>query len=334
MCRRCLGLIVALLVLASLPITGGTAAAPVPAAPSTPRWEPLLAWLPEDTETLIVAPLGFEIPKPDTKDEATEYSKAFQFLPVGRFPDLKEELLGKELAGQKVLCVVEGSRRFTAPGELGLMPYEGCHIFQFDPEFDEALKKVMRTCEEKADKTIEVASVKVAVFTEKQERDTWIFLVCRPRPDILICATNRDYLEETLKRIDKKPAARAMPADLPEWKYVDIKARVWAIRHYRQETAKNDPSSPLHPDGSDADAVGFVFWVGADSGKVAQVRYLSDAKDALKIATNEWEVLQLNPEVKQAAPGVIEIAISIAKDEAAGMFLFALMLRLGHGILV
>jgi hypothetical protein len=320
----------------------GSVAAPVPnVLPAPPRWEPLLEWLPEDTETLVVSPLGFEIPKPEAepkdekpKDEKIDYSQAFQVLPTGPLFNLKDELLGKELTGLKVLCVVEGSRRFTAPGELGMMPYEGCHILRFDPEADDALKRVVLACQKKADKKIEVAGVPVAEFTEKQERDTWTYFVCRPRSSILICATNREYLEETLKRIDGKPSKRALPADLPEWKHVDTKARVWAIRHYRKETAKEDPSSPLHPAGDDPAAVGLVFWMDMDSRNVAQVRYLSGAKDALKIATGKWEVLGLTPKIKQGMAGAIEISASIAKDETAAMFLFALIMHLGHGILL
>jgi hypothetical protein len=335
MFRPVLGLTLALLALAVSPGSGGTMTAPVPSTPP-PRWEPLLAWLPEDTETLIVSPLGFVVPKPVSgeKEEKPDYAKAFQFLPIGPLLWLKDDLLHKELAGLKVLCVVEGSRRFTRPGEFGMMPYEGCHILQFDPEADGTLKKVFRLCQEKADKQLEVAGTKVAVFTEQQGCDQWSYFVCRPRPGVLICATNQDYLEETLKRMESKPTTRALPPDLPEWKHVDSKACVWAIRHYRKETAKEDPSSPLNPAGEgDLDARGLVFWMSAESGNVAQVRYLSTSKEALKFAKTEWEVLGLSPKIKLGAPGVVEITISISKEETASFF-FVLMMRLGHGIVV
>ena len=286
MFSRCLWLACALLTLMVSAWPAGTIAAPVPRAPAPPRWEHLLAWLPEDTETLIVAPLGFEMPteKREAKDEKIDFVGMVQGLPVGPLTSLKDGLLEKQFSEQKVLCVVEGSRRFTKPQEFGLMPYEGCHIIQFDPEADAGLKKAIQTCLDKADKKIELAGVKVAVFTEDA---TWSFFVCRPSPGILMFATNQDYLEETLKRIDKKTTARALPADLPEWKHVDTKARVWGVRHYREEFAKDDPTSPLCQGGSDPAAVGFTFWVSA-SGKV-EIRYLSDAKHALQVATQHWE---------------------------------------------
>ena len=331
MFSRCLGLACGLLLIGTAP---AITAAPVPVAKDPPRWEPLLTWLPEDTETLIVAPRGFEIPKEKAKDE---FAGTVQTLPAGPLMHFKDELLDKQLRGAKVLCAVEGSRRFTAPGDLGMMPYEGCHILQFDPGADADLKRIIQKCRDKADKTIKLAGAEVAVFTEKQEQDTWSYFVCRPRPGILIIATNRDYLEETLKRIDKPSRTRALPADLPEWKHVDVKARLWAIRHYRKEFAKDDPSSPLVPQAAanvpDLNAVGFVFWIGGDeNGNVATVRYLTDAKEGIKIATSGWQVLDLKPKLKQVAPEVIEITTSLSTEETETMFLFVLLMRLGHGI--
>src|SRR4051812_30098208 len=127
MLRAWSGLTFAILVLTAFPGASGTVAAPVPPPrPVTPRWMPLLEWLPEDTETLIVAPLGFEVPKqePESTGEQIDYSQSFQFLPTGPLSHLQDGLLHKELVGQKVLWAVEGSRRFRSPGELGMMPYE------------------------------------------------------------------------------------------------------------------------------------------------------------------------------------------------------------------
>jgi hypothetical protein len=37
-----------------------------------------------------------------------------------------------------------------------------------------------------------------------------------------------------LRRVDEPPKARALPDNLPEWKYVDFDAPVWMIRHIPQ----------------------------------------------------------------------------------------------------
>ena len=302
----------------------------------TSYWEESLNWLPEDTETVIVAQVPFEIPQPTS--EQLKFDEAITFLPFGPVLRLRDEMLYKELVGQKVLCAIEGSRRFTAPRHLGMMPYQGAHILQFDLAADGALQKAFRICQQKADKNIELAGERVAVFTEKHESDKWSFFVSQPQPGVLICATNQAFLEETLKRIGRKPDRRALPADLPEWKHVDINAHVWAIRHYRKESAENDPSSPLRPKAAanvpDPDAIGLVFWYRPEIDKLIRVRYLSGAENALELITESWRhpTDGLTRDIKQIEPGVVEIAISVSDEITAPMFLMVFLGILGHGI--
>ena len=302
----------------------------------TSYWEQSLDWLPEDTETVIVAQVPFEIPEPTA--EQLKFDEAIRFLPFGPVLRLQDEMLYKELVGQKVLCAIEGSRRFTAPRNLGMMPYQGAHILQFDHAADGALRKAFRICQQKAGKIIKLAGERVAVFTEKHESDKWSFFVSQPQPGVLICATNQAFLEETLKRIGRKPDRRALPADLPEWKHVDINAHVWAIRHYRKESAENDPSSPLRPKSAanvpDPDAIGLVFWYRPEIDKLIRVRYLSGAENAFDLITEGWRQPTdgITPDIKQIAPGVVEIANSVSDEITAPMFLMVFLGILGHGI--
>jgi hypothetical protein len=301
-----------------------------------PCWEQLLDWLPEDTETVIVAQGPFEIPKPTA--EQLKFDEAIRFLPFGPVLGLQGGMQYEELVGQKVLCAIEGSRRFTSPRNLGMMPYQGAHILQFDLAADGALQKAFRVCQEKAEKNMELAGERVAVFTEKLESDVWSFFVSQPQPGVLICATNQAFLEETLKRIGRKPDRRALPADLPEWKHVDINARVWAIRHYRKESVENDPSSPFRSKAAanvpDPDAVGLVFWYRPEIDKLARVRYLSGAEKAIELIIEGWRYPRegLTPGVKQVAPGVVEISVSVSDERTVPMFLLVLQGRLGHGV--
>jgi hypothetical protein len=304
--------------------------------PAPPPWKQLLWWMPEDTETVIVTQGPFELPKRAT--EQFKFQEAVQFLAAGPVLDLQDGMLRKDLLAQRVLCAVEGSRRFTSPRSLGMMPYQGCHILQFEPAADDALQNAFRTCQAKAENKLELASVSVAVFTEKLENDVWSFFVCHPRSGILICATDQSYLEETLKRISRKPERRALPVELPEWKHVQVKSRVWAVRHYRTEAAENDPSSPLGPSAaanvSDPAAVGFVFWYNPKGDKVARARYLSGAKDALKLAAEGWNQPSegLRPKITRAGLGAVEIASPVSEDRTGKSFLFILLGYLGHGI--
>ena len=307
-------------------------------SPDQPLWQPLLAWVPEDTETIIVAQGPFVVP--ERKPERFAFVEAAQLLPTGPLLGLQDGMLGKELTGQKILCAVEGSRHFTSPRSLGMMPYQGAHIVQFEAAASNVVHKAFELCKRKAEKMIELNGEPVAVFAEKHESDTWLYFVAQPKPGLLICATDQVYLEETLKRAGREPGKRALPSDLPEWKQVDLKAKVWAIRHYRKETAELDPSSPLRGEAPanvpDSAAVGLIFWYSPDSSDIARVRYLSDATNAHGIANTGWNHPSegLAPEIKQAKPGSIEIVASVSRERTARSFLFVLLGYLGHGIYV
>jgi len=313
--------------------------APVPPPPKAASWEQILDWLPEDTETLIVSPHTFVFPKMEPDKENAKWLSISEALPtLAAGPLLAVDVLvEKELAGVKCLCMVEGSRCFTRPKDIGLMPYQGAHIMQFDPDSSDTVRKVFEACRKKADKEIQVQSHPVAVYYKDQESDKWSYYVAQPLPGVLICATHQGYLEETLKRIANKSRKRAFPTDLPEWKHVDVKARVWAIRHYREEYTDEDPTSPLNSkdgkkQGSDNAAMGFVFWYNPDISKVVQIRYLSDAKAADKIATEAWAQGGVEPKIKKVDAGIVEITVELSKENE-GMFLLVLLLQLGHAIL-
>jgi hypothetical protein len=305
-------------------------------AASATRWEQLLNWLPEDTETIIVAQGPLQVPKRDAGEFS--FGESAPLLPAGPLVSLENGLLRNALPWQNVVCAVEGSRRFVSPGGLGLMPYQGCHIIEFDAACDGAVQKAFQTCQTKAEKQVQLGDAEVAVFTKKHDNDVWSYFVCRPKPGVLICATDRAYLEATLKRIGRKSEKRALPADLPEWKHVDLKARVWAVRHYRKESAQNDPSSPLRSKAPanvpDPAAVGFVFWYSPGADKVARARYISGAKDAVNLAAQGWNYPSegLSPQITQVAPGVVEIVTSISEERTGRMYALVLLMHLGHGI--
>jgi hypothetical protein len=85
------------------------------------------------------------------------------------------------------------------------------------------------------------------VFEEKLESDTWIFYVTRPRENVLICATQHEYLKEVLDRMAGTNEASFLEIlkQRDEWKFVDRGASpVWAIRIFRPENAHNGSCFP------------------------------------------------------------------------------------------
>lgn len=68
-------------------------------APAPPLWEQLLWWLPENTETVIVAQEPFELPKPGT--EELKFDEAVRLLPAGPPMHLQQRNPSQGVAREK-----------------------------------------------------------------------------------------------------------------------------------------------------------------------------------------------------------------------------------------
>jgi hypothetical protein len=297
-----------------------------------------LNWLPSDVETVIVANGAVGIPtgiggKPS-------FQTALELLPLGLASRVHGGLCAQAMQGHRVDVALEGSRRYRAPRGEGMMRYEGCQIIRFAAPAQGAVQRAAAMCLAKAPESIAIGDARVAVFRERWGTDEWTLLVSSPRPSVLLVATDRAFIEEVLGRIARAGAERALPDGLPQWRHVDTDALVWAIRHYRKESAENDPSSPLRPRGGanvpDPGAIGLTF--GYD-GETARVRYLTGAADALQVVSKGWlrPAHDLSPAVKEVERGVIEVSLPIAgasKERDARMFVFTLLAYLGHGVFV
>ena len=161
------------------------------------------------------------------------------------------------------------------------------------------------------------------------------FFVAHPRPDVLLSATNRDYLSTVLSRMTTKAAERALPEDLPEWKHLNRSAREWAMRHFSR-AAGSDPTSPFTPGIREFDeqAIGLVY--SAQGGDTAQVIYLSESQRAEQIAKIAWQNAFGDPgvEVKQLEPGVVRIDYPVRLRQSFSNFYFRLTSLFGHGIVI
>lgn len=296
------------------------------------RLKKMLNRLPVDTETLVVANGPFEFP--DSSKENPSVDEMLSSLSLG-LPS--SEVLLNHLKGQQIEIAIEGSRRFRSPSGLGMMPYEGCHLIQFKESSEDVLKQVMKACLERSEESLQLHNHPVAVLKERLEQDDWTFYLTHPQPGLLLCATHRGYLEEVLQKMEKVPETRAFPASLPEWKHVDFNARVWAIRHYRKESAQQDPSSPLRERAAantpDPDAKGLVFSFDHKQ-KVARVLYLSTADNAVGLVTEGWHHPSegLSPKIKLTQPGIVEVSERFGNDGDGGMFVLVLLGYLGHAV--
>jgi hypothetical protein len=143
----------------------------------------------------------------------------------------------------------------------------------------------------------------------------------------LLCATNEQFLRQTLQRIDSGAPRQALSDSLPEWQYVDRQAQTWAIRRYRREDAEDDPSSPLSSGRGysrfDGEAIGLVLNLDK---KGLRLKYLSTNRDAEKIAADCWQGFR----VKMTGPNVFDI--SPQRSENNPPSILTLFGAFGHGV--
>ena len=310
----------------------------------------VLSWLPADTETITVArgPFVFaanRLGQSEAKDRAisdNELGESFEDLPLALL-QFKNGLLAKHLVGKTINLALEGSRHFRPPARLGEMPFEGCAVAVFADSVRKEIDAFTKDAQSSILKVERIEGQDVQIFQEKLEQDTWTAFVALPNEHVILVATDRDYLAEVLARLRGKIGQRALPSDLPEWRYVNTSARFWGVRHYDKGQAQVDPSSPFggrkSANSPDEQAVGLTFVLDSQGGKSATVTYLSgDSRISSKPSDSPLgmagvpEAKGLNIKYRELSPGVVQASYSLEHLEAAQFFFFVLADALGHAI--
>ncbi len=252
----------------------------------TPAIQKALAWLPEDTETLVVAQ-SFPMPSFSNDRAADAEAKPLEagverlnrLSALEGLFELDKEEFANMLAGEKVVLALRGSRNYDVVNSFGSLRNEGCAIVVFENNLDQFAKGWLGKLRDGAKKVKRIAGRDVFVFSSTIEMGPWVLqrswqgtFIVLLQPNTLLCATSNRYLEGVLKRVDAKPAARALPADLPEWKHLDVSESTWLLRHIPGK-GKRRLISGLTLSGN-KDAFRVVYLPAAKSGKdiVKQVR--------------------------------------------------------------
>jgi hypothetical protein len=139
-----------------------------------------------------------------------------------------------------------------------------------------------------------------------------------------------------------KTGPRALPETLPEWRYVDTRARFWGLRHFDRTQMDKDPSSPFGGPKAwnwpDDQAIGLVFSFDPASGKRPILTYLSGDTSVVGKAERsplsfprEAE-MHLNVSYQQLSPDAVQSSYDMKGP--GGVFWLTLILSgmLGHGI--
>jgi hypothetical protein len=298
-----------------------------------------LWWLPPDSETLLVNSMSrsVRLPQPNRKTAPTVAEESGT-TSLGILGEIQNGSLLVPLAGHEVAVEVRASRHFRAPSGLGPMIYDGVELFRFRGSLGKNGPQFTGLLNEKADRHEVLEGSQVAVFEKRYERTLWTFYVTLSQPDLLLCATDRDSLVQTLRRKSDRAAARAFPPSLPEWKYVDSAAKYWAIRHFNS----NSSASPLYVGaGSRAAApteraTGLVFSLSPQPKGFARVIYLSRGDESLATFKEFWARFSQDfaSSIRRKDEASAELVLPIEEGDIQGAydFFFALYAALGHGV--
>jgi hypothetical protein len=338
--------------------------------------EDLLWWLPADTESVVAAQGPFSLHVPPYKEDGNwAKSKASQADIFLEFEQQPLELLSSNslnlatrLKGSIVRFAMQGSRHFRKPlPGFEVMDFEGCSIVVFDDSFGQRAKALTQTLAKAATDTKTVTETRVLVFHEKSGEAEWDSFLALPRPNVLLVANNLPYLQEVLERMKQRKTFRALPDQLPEWRYLVPGTRFWGIRHYDRTQAKRDPTSPFSDDRTfgpgDQKAIGILFALGGSNQKEAVMTYLSGdeamLRDAIRAGTSSekaviaslsgHEVITRNGgksyedekpeegveyqvELRSPTPGVLEHIYMLDRTATLSYFMLNMEVSLGRGM--
>lgn len=322
--------------------------------PEKVNQEELLWWLPTDTESIVAARGPFRIQFESDKEEKTEEQGQtnkkpslaeirlkFEQLPLELFNDMD---LATTLRGAIVEFAMQGSRHFRDPlPGFDVMDYEGCSIVIFKGPLAENGEKLLRSLRKEATNTKVIAGKKVLTFEQKTELARWSYFVVVPRPDVLLVSNNLSFLQEVLERMVQKKSPRALPKELPEWRFLNDSARYWGLRHYDRSQAKQDPTSPFSDKrtfgSGDKKAIGVLFALDPIDPRTGSLTFLSG--DVAKIADSaKAGIVTANPEagvrfevkLRSPKPGVLEQLYSLDRTSTLDYFVLTIQISLGRGM--
>jgi hypothetical protein len=288
-------------------------------------WRSVLNWLPIDTQTLIIAPQPFVIPKnAEDADNETSPVDALRRFALGRLDEFPK--LGEALAGHTVKFALSGVREFRGFSGLGLVPYNGCAVIVFSEPIAASLQSAISGLPQEdwsGVTIIKLSAVRSGSLRASPEQVN--LFVAQLGRDVLITATDRDLLHSLLDRRAGFQPGRAIPRDLPEWRKVDVTAAAWAIRHFKHSyDSKTD-----HPQ-----AVGIAY-NAQPAGPAQKVYYLSHNQQVTEIIREYWQWPDEGlapPKVLRKSQGVVEITVPTPSAHAATLFALLLLGSLGYMI--
>lgn len=304
-----------------------------------------MLWLPTETETVLVARSNGNVPivvdgkappnGPD-RNQSMDAGRTLEGLLWSISTRPFYELNGganvpEFLAGQNVKFAVHGSCRFRGvpKGPVAVTVYAGCHILVFDRNLGENGDLLMKSLMDEADSIDNLAGHKVARFQRKiNDNDTELFFVTRPKPNVLLIATDHGYLLDLLKRMARASTTLAFPERPAQWGQFPPNSRYWAVRCYGHDSQTGGIGS-------------FIFTYTPNDATEIRLRQVASENASIEtIAENARKTFLLGegfgiappvePSVRKLSSDVVEITLRIRDARVAFAFYVILYNALGH----
>jgi hypothetical protein len=314
----------------------------------------LIWWLPADTESVVAARGPFSIP--NVENETSEKNGQAWFTKKTSQAEIRVELeelplellydldLSKALRGYTVAYAMQGSRHFREPNPGSeVTEYEGCSIVVFGRSLDGLENALVRIPDWKGASKGVISGTQVLIRHEKSEEAEETYFIAFPKPNVLLIANNRKYLGEVLERMAQKKTSRALPDQLPEWKFLAANARFWGLRHFDPTQAKTDPTSPLGGDSTyvqgDPKVIGVLFALNPKSElSLALISFSSDEAKARaeagkgQVVAEPEDGVKYEVKLRNPAPGVLEQIYTLDRSSTLDYCLLAIQSALGRGM--
>jgi hypothetical protein len=275
----------------------------------------LLAWLPDDTESLIV------LRDPDCH-VVTEggFATEMPCASEGALSAIRGGKFRKRLSDCETVVALQAAGGFREPTVVrGRTQYAGCQLVLFKEDIADTAKALIKDMAAVSDGVLEIAGRRVLRFDEEWHRQKWTFLVSFPTPHVLIVATDEHYLRELLVRIDDSADAtfvtnERLKAELP------LDASFWVLRQYKAKL-RNEPGG----------SQGFLY--RATDWSDVDVIFVADDDTPPKAVAAMWTLpapLETVPDVRHTGMGVFKVEYSFDERANYDVFWMLLLHHLGH----
>lgn len=292
-------------------------------------------WIPDDTETLIVAGAAFRIGHSDA-----DIAASLRTIPWQLTSDAMSEALFDAMQGHKVRFSVAAGRQFSFTHKIGVMDFEGCQILCFDASAHGVMESAIAECKAIADGEEVVNGERpVRIFFKELPNGNTVF-VASPRKGILAWSNNRPIMRDIVIRSSRQNRVADMAEAWPAWNHIDKSAPVWGIRRFPASRADHDITSPLNHEPlsciHDNLAIGVTFCATGNPVGRMSVSFVSSSGDLERNIVATWRVAEDDffPDIHMREPGVVEVTMVAMKvDRKVRLFQFLLMWRLGYGLI-